>query len=177
MKKILTFCLFGVAILLCTACDFNLGFITVTVSGKDKEMEKPLADTTYGINFDNLNFTNSNVTIKIIPVTDSKDARIEVTYSEALDHYGFNVDVQPETISIRLDSNYRYDIDTFRMEIYAVFDEVDMSGGGYNVSINATGTSKLNVSASGAVDCSVSSLDASTFGINTSGSSSVNPGA
>lgn len=182
MKKTLMFGLLGIIVLLCTACPVvyggNTNRITVSVSGSDNTITKEASSAggVYRINFNGLYFTNNNVTIDIIPIDASEKAKVEVTYSEEFDNYGFDVDITNETISIRVnsDNNSGYDIDRFEMTIYAFFDEIVMiGGGGYETIVDASGIKDLKIRSNGSGQCKISSLENSSLNIQATGSTGI----
>lgn len=166
MKKIVILCL--ATLLLGVGCFEGV----YSISGASKSIIETVSDNTVSaIDIDRLCFTRSDVFIRIIPIDPSEVARVEVTYSEEFDNYGFYVTIENSVISVGTGfKDYIYDIDEFNMTIYANFNEIGLSGGGYDALVDATGIKVISIGTSGAVDCDVSSLVASELDVEVSGS-------
>ncbi len=129
-------------------------------------------DQTYTIDLTSLQFLNNKeARVQIISQPSYQEARVEATYSEDLDNYGFSIQIVEDTISIEMETDFSHPIKKFDISIFANFNHINVGGSGYKLSVDALLIDYISMYVTGDLDIDIEMPDSSEFVLATAGSS------
>ncbi len=128
----------------------------------------------YSLDLQGFHFVdNTSAAVQLISVPSSEKARVEVTYSEDLDKYGFVVDISNNQITLSMESDAVHPIQSFLVKIYAPLSLVKVNGSGYALTVEGTFANLFSLYVSGDIKTDVSLSGNTNFVLASAGSSIV----
>lgn len=160
--------LIGAIAISAAGCVWHFPTGTVRLSGNQTEriVEGTGNADHWEVQIDRLSFSDDkNAVIRLVP---SDTVRVEASYCEKLEDYGFSITAEDGIIRIGTDHHYTYRTEHFTVTVYADFNRIVLSGG-CGLDIDASGRETLKVNLSGASDCEIRGLDAKQLDVSVSG--------